>query len=73
MLGTGNELGVDAGSALSLTGGLSPALPGRMRHHGGEGDLGGRRRQKKLGQWLRRTGLPVYLVGSVPHGGQLCE
>lgn len=64
MLGTGNELGVATGDALSLSSGVSASLPKRMRHSGG--DMAPSRRKRQLERWLRAKRLPVYLVGKPP-------
>lgn len=63
MLGVGNEIGVGAWDALSLSSGVSRSVPGRMRHEGGR-QVGAGRRRKRLSAWLGKSGLPVYLVGS---------
>lgn len=61
MFGVGNELGVGMRDSLSLTSGVSSSLPERMRH--GSEQTAARRRGGRLRSWVRRTGLPVYLVG----------
>ncbi len=68
MLGVGNEVPVRAGDSLSLSSGVAPALHARMRHEGGRSVAPGLRR-KRLGAWIRRCGVPVYLVGGVAGAG----
>ena len=65
MLRAGNELGVGVFDALSLSSGVSAALPGRMRESGG--DLNAERRRRRLAGWLNRHRMPIYLSGSIPH------
>lgn len=61
MLGVGGELGVGVWDSLSLSSGVSSSLPERLRHGNGYADA--RRRSGSLWRWIRRSGLPVYLVG----------
>ena len=63
MLGAGNEVRVRAWDSLSLSSGVAASLATRMRHSGG--DTTAHRRRQRLGAWIRRCRLPVYLVGSI--------